>query len=33
MDFGIDFGTSYVTICTPGRGVMLHEPSVIALNI
>ena len=32
MDLGIDFGTSYVTICAPGTGVLLHEPSVIALN-
>lgn len=32
MDLGIDFGTAYVTICAPGRGVLLHEPSVIALN-
>ena len=32
MDLGIDFGTSYVTICAPGHGVLLHEPSVIAFN-
>lgn len=32
MDLGIDFGTTHVTICAPGRGVLLHEPSVIALS-
>ena len=31
MNLGIDLGTSRIVICDPARGVVLDEPSVIAL--
>ncbi len=32
MDLGIDLGTSQTVICIPGRGIVLREPSVIAVD-
>ena len=32
LDLGIDMGTSQVIIALPGRGVVLKEPSVIAVD-
>jgi len=29
---GIDLGTSHVRICIPGRGIVLNEPAVIAVD-
>ena len=31
MKLGIDLGTSRIVICDPARGVVLDEPSVIAV--
>ena len=32
IDVGIDLGTAYVKIFTPGQGVVLFEPAVVALD-
>ena len=32
MSLGVDLGTSHVTIYVPGRGIVLREPSVIAVD-
>ncbi len=32
ISLGIDLGTSWVTIYVPGRGIVLREPSVIAVD-
>lgn len=32
LDLGIDMGTAQTIIAVPGRGVMLKEPSVIAVD-
>ncbi len=31
MDLGIDLGTANTLVCVPGRGVVLMEPSVVAI--
>ena len=32
-DLGIDLGTSNTLICVKNKGVILNEPSVVALNM
>ena len=32
-DIGIDLGTANVLICDPSQGILLEEPSVVAVNI
>ena len=31
-DIGIDLGTAYVIVCVDGDGIVLHEPSVVAVD-
>ena len=31
-DLGIDLGTSNTLVCVKNRGVILNEPSVVAIN-
>ena len=32
VDMGIDLGTANTLVCVPGRGVILSEPSVVAVR-
>ena len=32
LDIGIDLGTATVVACVKGRGIVLREPSVVAIN-
>ena len=32
MDIGIDLGTASVLVFKKGEGIVLHEPSVVALD-
>ena len=31
-DIGIDLGTSNIRICVKGKGIVIEEPSVVAIN-
>ena len=32
LDIGIDLGTATVVACVKGKGIVLREPSVVAIN-
>ena len=32
LDLGIDLGTANTLVCVPGKGIVLMEPSVVAIK-